>query len=93
MKAVFTKAVQSTAVRMQDAQRQEVRAALKAGAQPVSLCRYHVDGALVLRVERPASWRGEIHDRFRHLPLSCIIPADREAATRAWFERQTCSTH
>lgn len=88
MKRVMAQEVAHVADRMQNSQRQEVRAALKTGAKPIGLYRYYEQGPLVLRVERPASWHGEIHDRFRHLPLSCLIPAECEEATQRWFARQ-----
>ena len=89
MTTTFAMHVAATATRMQDNQLQAVRSAIKAGAMPIELCRYSETGMLVLRVTMPDHWHGEVYDRFRHMGLSCLIPADKEAATIAWFRKQT----
>ena len=93
MNTTFSAAVASTATSMQDSQRQAVRSAIKAGAMPLELCCYSEHGMLVLRVTMPDHWHGEVYDRFRHMGLSCLIPAEKEAATIAWFRKQTVGTH
>lgn len=89
MNAHFTHAVTQKASQMQDAQRQEVKSALKAGAQLLSLVRYSETGNLVLRITMPQTWHGESYDRFRDRGLSCLIPASCEEATQAWYAQHT----
>jgi hypothetical protein len=60
----------------------EVRCALQQGAQPLRVYRQGTE--LVLQVQRPAHWPGA-HD----LPLTCTIPADKQAATLAWLHART----
>lgn len=85
MTHAFWTTVASKAQTMQAAQVQEVKAALHAGAQLISLERTCPTGGLVLRVTMPDTWHGETYDRFRHAGLSCMIPEEREVQTQAWY--------
>lgn len=89
MMTVSSQAIAHKAEQMQDSQRQEIKAALKAGAKLISLGRYSTTGNLVLRVTTPETWRGEVYDQFRHRGLSCLIPARCEQETQAWYARHT----
>lgn len=80
----FQMAVERTMDRMTESERQAVREAIRGGSRPTELCRYREGGPLVLRCEVPASWRKlEVFRNARD--LNCTIPADKEAATIAWF--------
>jgi hypothetical protein len=84
----FWQSVASKAQSMQANQRQEVKAALRAGAQPISLGRYCPTGGLVLKVTMPDQWHGEIYDRFRHAGLSCVIPPEWETQWQDWYTKK-----
>jgi hypothetical protein len=88
MSTLFT-TIAANAQRMQDAQREEVKMALKAGASLISLSRDCPTGGLVLRVTIPTSWHGEPYDRLRYLDLGCVILPEREADVQAWYATHT----
>jgi len=84
----FQMAVAMTMDRMTESERQAVREAIRGGSRPTELCRYREGGPLVLRCEVPETWRHlEVFQVARD--LNCTIPADKEAATIAWFKARS----